>query len=384
MNEDSNFGNIPSHDHSFSDSHDYLSRAQYAAESGDRILGIHLYLAAFEQSILENIVPSEESVNGMRAAWDLAVDARQHSLAEYIFEKLKPFVSAEELSRKADQLQDVALDRLEEFGFSREAIEDMASGKGPWCAGIADEENFNKEECLKKVEAAYSGIKLELDMAKAFADADLLIESMAENEKDKIAFYEKMAPLLPEKTVVVTNSSTLLPSMFAKYTGRPEKYLSLHFANSIWKNNTAEIMAQPKTDEKYFNDILQFANDIRMIGLPVRKEKSGYLLNSMLVPFLLSGLDLYASGVSDPESIDIAWTHGTGAPKGPFRIFDTVGLNTAYNIVHQYQSVPGIFSPLLKKMMMPYNFKKMEEILKKYIDEGKLGMSSGEGFYKYK
>lgn len=274
------------------------------------------------------------------------------------------------------------LDKLKETYI--EAIEDMASGKGPWCAGIADEENFDKEECLKKVETAYCGIKLELDMAKAVANADLLIESMAENEKDKIAFYEKVAPLLPEKTVIVTNSSTLLPSMFAKYTGRPEKYLSLHFANSIWKNNMAEIMAQSKTDEKYFNDILQFANDIRMIGLPVRKEKSGYLLNSMLVPFLLSGLDLYASGVSDPESIDIAWTHGTGAPKGPFRIFDTVGLNTAYNIVHQYQSVPGIFSPLLKKMMMPYNFKKMEEILKKYIDEGKLGMSSGEGFYKYK
>ena len=200
-------------------------------------------------------------------------------------------------------------------------------------------------------------------MAEAVADADLVIESMAENEKDKIAFYEKLSPLLPEKTVIVTNSSTLLPSMFAKYTGRPDKYLSLHFANSIWKNNTA--------------------NDIRMIGLPVRKEKSGYLLNSMLVPFLLSGLDLYAAGVSDPESIDIAWTRGTGAPKGPFQIFDTVGLNTAYNIVHQYQSVPGIFSPLLKKMMMPYNFKKMEAILKKYIDEGKLGMSTGEGFYKY-
>lgn len=273
------------------------------------------------------------------------------------------------------------LDALKETYIA--AIEDMAAGKGVWCAGITDEETFDKEACLAKVEHAYSSLKLELDMEKAVADADLVIESMAENEKDKIAFYEKLAPFLPEKTVLVTNSSTLLPSMFAKYTGRPEKYLSLHFANSIWKNNTAEVMSQAQTEERYFNEILQFANDIRMIGLPVRKEKSGYLLNSMLVPFLLSGLDLYAAGISDPESIDLAWTRGTGAPKGPFQIFDTVGLNTAYNIVHQYQSVPGLFSPLLKKMMMPYNFKKMEAILKQYIDEGKLGMASGEGFYKY-
>ena len=264
-----------------------------------------------------------------------------------------------------------------------EAIEKMASDKNSWCAGLADEDNFNKEECLEKVENAYKNIKLELDLAKAVSDADIVIESMAENKDDKIAFYKKLSPLMPTKTVLVTNSSTLLPSMFAKYTGRADKYLSLHFANSIWKNNTAEVMTQPETDMKYFEEVLEFANDIRMIGLPVKKEKSGYLLNSMLVPFLLSGLDLYANGISDPQSIDIAWTRGTGAPKGPFQIFDTVGLTTAYNIVKQYQSVPGIFSPLLKKMMMPYNFKKMEEILKKYIDEGKLGMSSGEGFYKY-
>ncbi len=264
-----------------------------------------------------------------------------------------------------------------------EAIEKMAVDKNSWCAGLADEDNFNKEECLEKVENAYKNIKLELDLAKAVSDADIVIESMAENKDDKIAFYKKLSPLMPTKTVLVTNSSTLLPSMFAKYTGRADKYLSLHFANSIWKNNTAEVMTQPETDMKYFEEVLEFANDIRMIGLPVKKEKSGYLLNSMLVPFLLSGLDLYANGISDPQSIDIAWTRGTGAPKGPFQIFDTVGLTTAYNIVKQYQSVPGIFSPLLKKMMMPYNFKKMEEILKKYIDEGKLGMSSGEGFYKY-
>lgn len=264
-----------------------------------------------------------------------------------------------------------------------DTIENMENGEEPWAAGIADGDTFDKKECIAKVEHAYSNLKLELDMKKAVEDADLVIESMAENEKDKIEFYQKLATCLPAKTVIATNSSTLLPSTFAKYTGRPDKYLSLHFANSIWKNNTAEIMAQDKTDSRYFDELIEFSNEIRMIALPVRKEKNGYLLNSMLVPFLLSGLDLYVAGVSDPHSIDIAWTHGTGAPKGPFQIMDTVGLTTAYNIVMQYQKVPGLLSPLLKKMMMPYNFKEMAAVLKKYIDEGKLGMSSGEGFYKY-
>lgn len=126
MNEDTNFGNVPSQDNSFNDSSDYLKRAAFAVESGDQLLGIHLYLAAFEQSLLENMVPSDETLGGMRKAWDLAVAARQHSLAEYIFEKLRPYVSPDELAHKADELQDIALDRLEEFGFSREAIEDMA------------------------------------------------------------------------------------------------------------------------------------------------------------------------------------------------------------------------------------------------------------------
>ena len=252
-----------------------------------------------------------------------------------------------------------------------------------WCCGLADADDFSYEECVQKVEDAYQNIKLVVDLPKAMEDADLVIESMAENVQDKIDFYQKLAPVLPEKTVLVTNSSTLLPSTFAKYTGRSEKYLSLHFANNIWKKNTAEVMAHDGTNKKYFDDIIDFANDIRMVALPVNKEKNGYLLNSMLVPFLLSGFDLMVNGVSDPESIDKAWTLGTGAPKGPFQIMDTVGLTTVKNIVEQYQKVPGLFKPLLKKMMMPYNFKGMLEILDKYIAENKLGVSTKEGFYKY-
>lgn len=276
---------------------------------------------------------------------------------------------------KLDNLKKTYIDALN-------LMADPVKGEANWCPGLAEMGKFDLDECLKKVENI--NVKLELDMAKAVKDADLVIESMAENADDKIKFYTTLAPLLDEKTVVVTNSSTLLPSAFAKYTGRPDKYLSMHFANSIWKNNVAEIMVQDKTDKKYFDMICEFANEIRMLALPVLKEKSGYLLNSMLVPFLLSGLDLYANGISDPESIDLAWTKGTGAPKGPFKIFDTVGLTTALNIVDQYQKVPGLFKPMLSKMMMPYNFKGMKAILEKYIADGKLGMSSGEGFYKYK
>lgn len=276
---------------------------------------------------------------------------------------------------KLDNLKKTYIDALN-------LMADPVKGEANWCLGLAEMGSFDLDACLKKVENI--NVKLELDMAKAVKDADLVIESMAENADDKIKFYTALAPLLDEKTVVVTNSSTLLPSAFAKYTGRPDKYLSMHFANSIWKNNVAEIMVQDKTDKKYFDMICEFANEIRMLALPVLKEKSGYLLNSMLVPFLLSGLDLYANGISDPESIDLAWTKGTGAPKGPFKIFDTVGLTTALNIVDQYQKVPGLFKPMLSKMMMPYNFKGMKTILEKYIAEGKLGMSSGEGFYKYK
>lgn len=252
-----------------------------------------------------------------------------------------------------------------------EAIEGMADGSGTWCAGIADSNApFNKEACLAKVEQAYKNLKLELDMAKAVSDADLVIESMSEDPKAKIDVYQKLAPLLPEKALLASNSSTLLPSQFAKFTGRPEKYGSLHFANSIWKNNTAEVMGHDGTSKETFDKLMEFANQIHMIALPVRKEKSGYLLNSMLVPFLLSGLDLWASGVSDPKSIDIAWEHGTGAPKGPFRIIDTVGLPTAYNIVLQFQSVPGLLNPLFKKMMLPYNYKTMAKLLKEMIDKG--------------
>jgi 3-hydroxybutyryl-CoA dehydrogenase len=264
------------------------------------------------------------------------------------------------------------------------AIKDMNKPNTEfWARGIASTDAFNYEECLDKAKKALSSIKIEYDQESALKDVDLVIESITEDFNVKANFYKEISNKLPEKTVIVTNSSTLLPSKLAGYTGRPEKYLSLHFANNIWKNNIAEVMKHDRTDEKYFKEIIKFAESINMIPLAAKEEKSGYILNSLLVPFLLSALDMMANGISDPKTIDKAWTLGTGAPKGPFRIMDTVGLITARNIVLQYQKVPNLLDPLLKKMMMPYNYDGMLRILDEYIAKGKLGESTKEGFYKY-
>ena len=286
------------------------------------------------------------------------------------------------LIRKDDNKQKIteSLEKLKKTYM--DTITEMTP-KHNWARGLADQNNFDKEKCMEKAEQALEKIKITIDQKEALEDTDLVIESITENIEIKRNLYQQIANQLPEKTVIVTNSSTLLPSKMAEYTNRPNKFLSMHFANSIWKNNIVEVMGHGKTDKQYFEEIIEFANSINMIPLSVTKEKSGYLLNSMLVPFLLSALDLYANGVSEPENIDKAWTLGTGAPKGPFQIMDTVGLETVKNIVEQYQKVPGIINPLLKKMMLPYNYKNMLKIVNKYIEEGKLGKSTKEGFYKY-
>lgn len=126
MGNDANSCNAPYQDNRSNSSSDYLRRAAIAVNAGDKILGVHLYLAAFERALAENIVPSNEVLEGMGKAWDLAVSTKQRSLAEYIFEKMESFWSADEMMNHAEELQQLAFDKLEEYGFTREALEDMA------------------------------------------------------------------------------------------------------------------------------------------------------------------------------------------------------------------------------------------------------------------
>jgi len=217
-------------------------------------------------------------------------------------------------------------------------------------------------------------VHIELDIAKAVENADIVIEAMAENIEAKTELYKQIKDYLPENAILLTNSSTLLPSMFAEYTGRPEKYCALHFANTIWKNNTAEVMGHPGTDPEVYAQVVEFAASINMVPLQLHKEQPGYILNSMLVPFLSAAQGLWANGVSDPETIDLTWQLATGAPAGPFKILDIVGLETAYNInqMKPDASVEGTTTY------------KIGKLLKEKIDKGEIGVNAGKGFYEYK
>lgn len=224
-----------------------------------------------------------------------------------------------------------------------------------------------------QVNEAYARLQFESDLAKAVADADLVIEAIPEVVSIKTEFYTKLGKIAPTKTIFATNSSTLLPSQFADATGRPSKFLALHFANTIWKNNTAEVMKHEGTDEAVFNEIIDFAKAIGMVALPLYKEQPGYILNSLLVPFLDAAEMLLVKEVADPETIDKTWMIATGAPLGPFAILDIVGINTAYNIVQAKAAATG--DAILEQLAT---------MLKTdYIDKNKLGRATGEGFYKY-
>jgi 3-hydroxybutyryl-CoA dehydrogenase len=220
-----------------------------------------------------------------------------------------------------------------------------------------------------KATAALERISSSSDLAQAVADADLVIEAVPENLEIKRSTWQKVGAAAPERAIFATNSSTLLPSDFKDATGRPARFLALHFANHIWVQNTAEVMGTADTDPEVYATVVQFARDINMEPIEVKKEQPGYVLNSLLVPLLNAASALWVNGVADVETIDKTWRLGTGAPMGPFQIFDVIGMVTPYNIA---------------KASDDPTQRRFAEILKTdFIDKGRLGVASGEGFYRY-
>lgn len=221
----------------------------------------------------------------------------------------------------------------------------------------------------ENLDAAFAKVEFFTNLEAAVKNADIIIEAVPEKLEIKQQIYLQIAQLAPSKTIFATNSSTLLPSAMAASTGRPDRFIALHFANEIWKHNLAEIMGHSETSKQTYEVVVQFARDIGMIPIQLHQEQAGYVLNSLLVPFLSAASALLVDDIARVEDIDNAWKIASGAPKGPFEIYDIVGLMTAYNISSRGSEKQQKFAKLIKE---------------EYIDKGKLGITTGEGFYKYK
>ncbi len=219
-----------------------------------------------------------------------------------------------------------------------------------------------------KTEDAFTRLTLTTDLATA-AQVDLVIEAAPELLDVKRRLYADLAKVAPEHTIFATNSSTLLPSDLKDATGRPDRFLAIHYVNHIWNRNLTEIMGTPDTDPAVIAAATAFATATGMVPIEIKKEQPGYIINSLGVPFFMAAGKLWASGVADPETIDTAYRMATLAPLGPFQSLDIIGLNTTYNIASTSED-PAVreFAAALKE---------------EYVDKGKLGTTTGEGFYSY-
>ena len=220
-----------------------------------------------------------------------------------------------------------------------------------------------------QLEAAKARLSDTTDLEAALQDADIVIEAVPENLELKKKVWSQIGAAAPEKAVLCTNSSTLLPSDIAESTGHPERFLALHFANEVWRNNTGEVMGHAGTDPAAAEAVLEFAGQIGMVPIHIKKEQAGYILNTLLVPFLTAASHLWVNDIAQAEDIDKTWRTATGSPLGPFQILDHVGMETYYQInmnagTEESQRVA-------------------ERVKREFIDQGHMGRSSGRGFYTY-
>ena len=231
------------------------------------------------------------------------------------------------------------------------------------------EDNYGTKE---EVDAAYNRISLYTDLAKAVANADLVIEAVPELLDIKQNFYKELSKVAKAETIFASNSSTMTPSHLVGFTGRPEKYLHLHFANEIWKLNIAEIMKHDGTSPEVFEEVIDFAKAIGMVPIPLHKEQPGYVLNTLLVPHLKAAMQMVVDGVAEPEIVDKTWMISTGAPFGPFAFLDIIGPNTPYNLYKAWGEDGDEISARVAGWLK-----------KEYLDKGKMGKANGKGVYTY-
>ncbi len=221
------------------------------------------------------------------------------------------------------------------------------------------------------VEQTLARLSFTSDPEAAGRDADLVSESVPEDPALKGKIFAQFHKICPPRTIFTTNTSSLVPSMFAKATGRPERFLAFHF-HDVVTSNIVDVMPHPGTLPEVTAAVKTFAEKIGQIPIMLQKEHPGYVFNTMLMSFLGEALSMAAKGVASIEDIDRAWMGVMHTQVGPFGIMDSVGLDTVWKITSYWA----------EKRQDP-KARKNADFIKKYLDEGSLGQKSGRGFYSY-
>ncbi|MBS0013596.1 MAG: 3-hydroxyacyl-CoA dehydrogenase [Desulfobacterales bacterium] len=220
-------------------------------------------------------------------------------------------------------------------------------------------------------DAALGRIRPEPDAEKAGGQADLISESVPEDPKLKAKVFARFNEICPKQTLFTTNTSSLLPSMFAESTGRPDRFAALHF-HDVRYNNIVDVMPHPGTSRETVSVIEAFARKIGTIPIVLKKENNGYVFNAMLMELLKSAQSLAANDVAHPVDVDRAWMGVMGMDIGPFGIMDSIGIDTVWKVTDYWAKAGGD----------PQDIKNAE-FLKPYVDSGQLGAKTGRGFYAY-
>ncbi|MCE1254697.1 MAG: 3-hydroxyacyl-CoA dehydrogenase [Anaerolineae bacterium] len=204
------------------------------------------------------------------------------------------------------------------------------------------------------------------------ADVDLISESIPEDPVLKAKVFAAFNNICRPDTIFTTNTSTLVPSMFADQTGRPQKFAAMHFHGYVWDSNVVDIMPHPGTSPETVQTLKNFAISIGQIPIMLNKENHQYVFNTMYGALNTAAIGLAANGVASVEDIDRAWMAVMKMPAGPFGIMDTVGLKTVWDITQYWANVTG-------DAQLTAN----AAFLKTYVEQNRLGLKTGQGFYTY-